>query len=154
MADIVEKRGWLAMAFFVATFWFALVIGVSFLATTAKFLAPSLTLPVALDVGLHTFRVLNKVEWVLAALLLLVVLGGARCKLAILAAAVAALCVVVETAWLFPILDQRTAMVIAGNQPPKANYHQIFIYLQGLKLVALLAAVFVAALPLVRAPKT
>ena len=51
MADIVEKRGWLAMVFFVATFWFALVIGVSFLATTAKFLAPSLTLPVALDVG-------------------------------------------------------------------------------------------------------
>lgn len=153
MADRVGNRGWLAAAFFTATFWFALVIGVSFLATTAKFLAPSLTLPVALDVGMHTFRVLNKVEWVLSALLLLIVLAGMRSKLAALAAAIAVLCVVAETFWLYPILDQRTAIIIAGGQPPKTIHHEIFVYLQGLKLVLLLVIVFVAALPLVRAQK-
>jgi hypothetical protein len=153
MADRVEKCGWLAVAFFTATFWFALVIGVSFLATTAKFLAPSLTLPVALDVGMHTFRVLNKVEWVLAALLLLIVLGGTRSKFAVLAAAIAVLCVVAETFWLYPILDQRTAMIIAGSQPPKTIHHGVFVYLQGLKLVLLLVVIFAAAMPLVRKPK-
>ncbi len=153
MADKVEKCGWLAVAFFTATFWFALVIGVSFLATTAKFLAPSLTLPVALDVGMHTFRVLNKVEWVLAALLLLIVLGGTRSKFAVLAAAIAVLCVVAETFWLYPILDQRTAMIIAGSQPPKTIHHGVFVYLQGLKLVLLLVVIFAAAMPLVRKPK-
>jgi hypothetical protein len=154
MGDRVEKRGWLAAVFFTATFWFALVIGVSFLATTAKFLAPSLTLPVALDVGMHTFQVLNKVEWVLAALLLLVVLGGMRCKFAIAAAIVAALCVIAETFWLYPILEQRTAIIVAGGQPPRTIHHEIFVYLQGLKLAVLLVVVFAAALPLVRAPKT
>jgi hypothetical protein len=153
MADRVEKCGWLAVAFFTATFWFALVIGVSFLATTAKFLAPSLTLPVALDVGMHTFRVLNNVEWVLAALLLLIVLGGTRSKFAVLAAAIAVLCVVAETFWLYPILDQRTAMIIAGSQPPKTIHHGVFVYLQGLKLVLLLVVIFAAAMPLVRKPK-
>lgn len=153
MADRIEKCGWLAVAFFTATFWFALVIGVSFLATTAKFLAPSLTLPVALDVGMHTFRVLNKVEWVLAALLLLIVLGGTRSKFAVLAAAIAVLCVVAETFWLYPILDQRTAMIIAGSQPPKTIHHGVFVYLQGLKLVLLLVVIFAAAMPLVRKPK-
>lgn len=151
MADRLEKRGWLAAAFFAATFWFALVIGVSFLATSAKFLAPSLTLPVALDVGRYTFSVLNKVEWVLAAALLLVVFAGVRGKLALIAAIVAAACVVAETSWLLPILDQRTDIIIAGGQPPKASYHLIFIYLQALKLAALLAVVFTAALRLVRA---
>jgi hypothetical protein len=154
MADRIEKRGWLAAAFFAATFWFALVIGVSFLATAAKFLAPSLTLPVALDVGMHTFRVLNKVEWVLAALLLLIVLGGTRSKLAFLAAAIAVLCVVAETFWLYPILEQRSAVIIAGGQPPKTIHHALFIYLQGFKLVLLLAVIFAAALALVRAPQT
>jgi hypothetical protein len=157
MADRVGTRGWLAVAFFIATFWFALVIGVSFLATTAKFLAPSLTLPVALDVGMHTFRVLNKVEWVLAALLLAVVLmtgvGGMRGKFAALAAAILALCVIVETGWLYPILDQRTAMIIAGVQPPKTIHHEVFVYLQGFKLALLLVVIFATALPLVRAPK-
>ena len=47
-------------------------------------------------------------------------------------------------------LDQRTDIIIAGGQPPKASYHQIFIYLQALKLAALLAVIFAAAFRLVR----
>ena len=42
--------------------WAGLAIGVAFLATPAKFLALSLSLSVALDVGRHTFRVYNGVE--------------------------------------------------------------------------------------------
>src|SRR5690606_9509596 len=47
--------------------WIGALLGVSFLATPVKFLAPSLTLPVALDVGRQTFHWLNRVEIVLAA---------------------------------------------------------------------------------------
>jgi hypothetical protein len=50
----------------------------------AKFLAPSLSLPVALDVGRQTFYVFNKVEWVLVAVLLLMLLNGGSIWLRIL----------------------------------------------------------------------
>lgn len=51
--------------------WAGLSIGVAFLATAAKFLAPSLSLPVALDVGRQTFRVYNRAELVLLAALII-----------------------------------------------------------------------------------
>src|SRR5665648_1182454 len=58
----------------IAAVWIGMLVGVSFLATPAKFLAPSLTLPVALDVGRHTFSVFNRVEWAFSVVLLLFVL--------------------------------------------------------------------------------
>jgi hypothetical protein len=42
--------------------WAGVVIGVSFLAAPAKFAAPSLSLPVAMDVGRQEFGTLNLVE--------------------------------------------------------------------------------------------
>src|SRR5690606_31087651 len=50
--------------------WLGLLLGVSFLATPVKFLAPSLTLPVALDVGRYTFTWLSRVEVVLGVAIL------------------------------------------------------------------------------------
>ncbi len=40
--------------------WAGVALGVAFVATPAKFLAPSLSLPVALDVGRHTFAVYDR----------------------------------------------------------------------------------------------
>ena len=53
--------------------WAGLSVGVAFLATPAKFLAPSLSLPVALEIGQQTFRVYSGAEFAL--LVLLMVLG-------------------------------------------------------------------------------
>jgi hypothetical protein len=43
--------------------WAGLLLGVSFVATPAKFLAPSLPMTQALDVGRWTFHVLAWTEW-------------------------------------------------------------------------------------------
>ena len=43
--------------------WAGLLFGVSFVATPAKFLAPSLPMAQALDVGRWTFHVLALIEW-------------------------------------------------------------------------------------------
>ena len=51
-----NNDGWTISALIVATLWLGLLLGVAFLATPAKFLAPGL-LPVALDVG-RTFAVI------------------------------------------------------------------------------------------------
>jgi hypothetical protein len=56
-----ERRGFYALSA-LALVWAGTLFGVSFLATPVKFLAPSLTLPVALDVGRQTFGVFSLVE--------------------------------------------------------------------------------------------
>lgn len=90
-----------------ALVWMGIVIGVSFLATPVKFTADSLTRPVALDVGRATFHALAYLEWVLAALLAVLIWRTATHqqsigRRALTAAAVVVVAVVVQSAWLNP----------------------------------------------------
>ena len=57
----------------VPVLWLGLLIGVSFIATPAKFVAASLTLPVAVDVGRVTFAFFNEIEWGMFALLVIAI---------------------------------------------------------------------------------
>lgn len=66
MASADRKPGSLLAILMLASAWAGFLAGVSFLATPVKFLAPSLTLPVALDVGRQTFFAFNRSEIVLA----------------------------------------------------------------------------------------
>lgn len=121
-------------------FWAGLAAGVGFLATPAKFLAPSLTLPAALDVGRHTFRVYNTTEIVLLVFALLV--GGVATSKArwYLALAVPALALALESLWLLPALDRRVVAVLSGLPPPPdpSDLHAVYIGVEGVKLAALL----------------
>ena len=118
--------------------WGGILIGVSFVATPAKFLAPSLTLPVALDVGRHTFAVSNPIEWGAAGALFLSGLASRTswqnwtawlCAIGILG---------LETFWLLPILDARVSLIIAGEQPPPTSHHAVYIACEVCKFLALL----------------
>jgi hypothetical protein len=131
-------------------FWIGLLVGVSFLATPAKFLAPSLTLPVALDVGRHTFAIFNRVEWMLAATLLILVFANPRDVTVAAGAGVAALIVVVEAVWLLPALDRRVGLIITGQQAPASNLHDIYIAIEVAKLLLLGVVAFVTARRLAR----
>jgi hypothetical protein len=137
MANRSETRALTASGFAVVIFWIGILVGVSFLATPAKFLAPSLSLPIALDVGRHTFAVFNKIEWLLAAtLLLLLVLRPAHAAVAT-GATIAVLIVLVEALWLLHVLDQRVSLIISGQQPPASNLHNIYIAIEVAKLLSL-----------------
>jgi hypothetical protein len=120
--------------------WAGLAIGVAFLATPAKFLAPSLSLPVALDVGRQTFRVYNGVELVLLGALL--VLGGwsnlrRRWYLGLV---VPGAIVISQALWLIPALDLRVAAIQAGQSPlPASNLHVVYIAAEAIKVLWLLA---------------
>lgn len=126
---------------FVATLWLGLLIGVSFLATPVKFLAPSLTLPTALEVGRATFALLVRVEWGLTALLFLAVAwagraGGQRglwlCFILI------GLTLAAESLWLLPILDERVSRIVAGEAPDPSWHHRLYVALEAAKVVILL----------------
>jgi hypothetical protein len=125
--------------------WAGLLCGVSFVATPAKFLAPSLPLAQALDVGRWTFHVLAQIEWGLVTLGGLLVAGawradmqGGRVVIALLVLIVIIL--VVETFWLRPLLDERLLKIVAGQSVAPSQQHTLYIALEAAKLAQLLTA--------------
>lgn len=134
-----RKRHAYAAAAFIALFWLGMLVGVSFLATPVKFEAPSLDLPVALDVGRVTFALFSRIEWIPAVLLLAVValprlgvwmIAGAAAAVALLAA---------EFFWLLPVLDQRVEAIIAGELLPASSHHFLYASAEVMKAFLLLA---------------
>ena len=127
--------------------WAGLSVGVAFLATPAKFLAPSLTLPVALDVGRHTFSVYNQAE---LAMLFVLVLLGVRSRLwrrRYLALSAPGVIVVAQATWLTPALDARVAAILSGQTPPASSLHALYIGAELAKVLWLLAFGFADLLP-------
>src|SRR5690606_28813635 len=97
----------------VSLVWLGALLGVSFLATPVKFLAPTLTMPVALDVGRQTFHWFNRIEIVLAVAALVVAVAYDRPRLldraaarpyATVLAVVLAVGVGLQALWLLPLL--------------------------------------------------
>jgi hypothetical protein len=117
--------------------WLGMLLGVSFLATPVKFLAPSLSLPVALEVGRYTFAVFSWVEVAAAVAVLAsawsVRLGARVLVVAILLAAIVAFQVI----WLLPLLDARVELIIQGAMPEPAGYHNLYVVLDLIKAALL-----------------
>lgn len=129
-------------ALLVPTIWASLLIGVAFIATPAKFQAPSLSLAVAMDVGRVTFALFNPVEWLMLALFVpVIVLAGADRMRALIVGALAII-LIVQTGVLMPVLDARLGVIIAGGSPPPSSVHLIYIGLDVLKLLVLGAMVW------------
>lgn len=126
--------------------WAGLSIGVAFLATPAKFLAPSLTLPVALDVGQHTFRVYNGAELMLLGVVLVMGIWSRSRKRWYLAALLPTVVVLLQTLWLIPALDLRVMAIHAGQSPlPPSNLHTAYVGAEVVKVLWLLCQGFALA---------
>jgi len=139
----------------VSLVWLGALLGVSFLATPVKFLAPTLTMPVALDVGRQTFHWFNRIEIALAVAALVVAVAYDRPRLldnvgtavrpyATLLAAVLAVAVGLQALWLLPLLDARVETIIQGGTPPPSSLHDVYVVLEAVKLGALVGAAWLA----------
>jgi hypothetical protein len=135
-----------------ASAWAGFLVGVSFLATPVKFLAPSLTLPVALDVGRQTFLVFNRSEVVLAVVMLLLLLWGLRTRAAISLGAVLALLILTQTFWMLPVLDARVETILQGDAPAPSSLHTFYVIFECVKLALLLAIASITARTILRSP--
>ena len=124
--------------------WFGMTAGISLLATPVRFATPSLSRPVALDVGRTVFTALNRAELFALIVLLIVVRATGRAAQWWVIAAVLALIVVAQNAWLLPQLAERTDMVLAGIEPPASYVHGTYSSLELVKLGILLIAGFMA----------
>lgn len=120
-------------------FWAGLSVGVAFLATPAKFLAPSLSLEVALDVGRQTFAIYNRAELGLAAALAVLAVLSRRPGRWAVALSVPVLTVAAQALWLIPVLDARVSAILAGDRPPASSLHVLYIAGEAVKVLWLLA---------------
>lgn len=106
--------------------WAGMILGISFLESWAKFRAPSLTKVVGLDIGRTVFRVFHNVQniliFIIIGLSLFVQISIANwlllCGLAVI--------YLMQLFWLFPQLNYRANLIIAGGNPPSSPIHSIY----------------------------
>ena len=144
MAPRATGRFSVAVAAFVATGWLGMLVGVSFLATSVKFQAPSLDLAVALEVGRVTFAAFSKVEWALSVFLAAAVLLPRTLRAEKILAAAAVLIVAVQSLWLLPVLDARIDAAIVGQPMPPSIHHMLYAAMEAVKAAALAAVALLA----------
>jgi hypothetical protein len=123
-------------------FWAGLLVGVCFIATPAKFLAPSLARPVALDVGRATFAVWNDVEWVVLAMMVPPLLFGPADRFTAVSTLVLGALLFIQSMILLPTLNARVTVIQSGRRPAISQDHRTYIAIDGLKLFILAAIVW------------
>lgn len=124
----------------VATFiWIGMVLAISFMEAWLKFRAPGITLALGLGIGRLVFNVLNKVEWVLAIIILLQLLFSKQhwAKTEYFAFYLPVGILLLQTFWLLPALDARAALHISGPAPPPSNHHIYFVAMELTKTICL-----------------
>ncbi|MGE3953507.1 MAG: hypothetical protein AB7F88_19660 [Pyrinomonadaceae bacterium] len=120
--------------------WFGMVLAISFMEAPLKFQAPGIDLPLGLGIGRLVFFALNKMEIICAVLLFVAFLWRRPNPLTqTVLLGLVLLILGVETLWLLPVLDARAEQVISGSAPPFSAMHFVYIVLDGLKVMALLA---------------
>jgi hypothetical protein len=151
-----RERNQAVLLSMLALVWFGVLAGVSFLATPIKFVAPSLSLAVALDVGRQTFAALNLLELILAFVLLVITIlqyrgvrslspttgqsahqSVRRSRAPVIISLSLLVLVLSQTLWLLPVLDARVEMILQGNPPPASSLHLVYIGVDVIKLCLL-----------------
>lgn len=119
--------------------WIGFVCAISFMEAWLKFQAPGITLALGLGIGRLVFEALNKVEWVLAlAILINLIFIKRKVDRKLVLTIIPILILLVQTAWLLPMLDIRVQQVIDQEVLVSSNIHFYYVGLEFIKVVALL----------------
>lgn len=126
-----------------ATFiWIGFVCAISFMEAWLKFTAPGITIPLGLGIGRVVFHALNKVEWVLCAIIIgnYIYTLPKRFSCTMVFFSIALTVLVIETFYALPTLDARATLYIKGIFVPPSNLHFYYIVMEFIKVLALLMA--------------
>lgn len=129
----------------IAFTWAGLILGSSFVETPLKFRAPGITEVLAVGIGRLVFTVLNRIELVLAVLLLSTMFLSKRSRPEFLLPGMILMLLFTQTFWLLPLLDARAQLLLAGNPTPPSFHHLLFIGIEAAKVITLLVLGTVAA---------
>lgn len=119
--------------------WIGFVCAISFMEAWLKFSAPGVTIPIGLGIGRLVFSALNKVEWLLA-ILIIANLFLSKSKLFSWQNSlyfIPIILLLIQTFWLLPALDARAELYIQGQIPPASTLHYYFVGVEIIKVVCL-----------------
>ncbi len=120
--------------------WFGCVGAISFMEAPLKFTAPNITIPLGLGIGRIIFQTLNKIEIILAALMIISLIKfRPKTKFPLYAFGLIFILLLLETFWLLPVLDARATEVINGTAAPFSNAHHFYIAFDAIKFLTLFA---------------
>ncbi|MGN6670289.1 MAG: DUF4149 domain-containing protein, partial [Candidatus Nucleicultricaceae bacterium] len=111
---------------FLVILWAGLLLGVSFVATPVKFMAKNLSMPVAIEVGMVTFHLFNKIEWVLCISILLLTFWTRVSWWPLVCVGIVFVLLSFETFYLIPALDVRARHIIAGGMAEPSVLHWFY----------------------------
>lgn len=120
--------------------WIGFIGAISFMEAWLKFRAPGITLPLGLGIGRIVFNALNKVEWVLAFIIILNLIFGKYQIIALknLAYFIPVIIIALQSFWLLPNLDIRAELYITGQNVPESNLHLVYVILELVKVICLI----------------
>lgn len=120
--------------------WVGIVCGISFIESWLKFQAPGITVNLGLGIGRLVFSMLNKVEIVLAIVVIIAWWQkGSRWKKdsGFIALGISVVVLLVQTLILLPIMDARAELRIAGQSLPPSNMHIYYVGGEVIKITGL-----------------
>lgn len=130
--------------------WIGLLVALSFIETPLKFLAPDITVPLALGIGRLVLTAANIAGAVL--LVAITVLSLMRPRVprnALIVLAAIWVTFIVQVAVIRPPLAARTDVVVAGGDPGESSLHILYVIAD-----VIILALLVAYLPLARVATT
>lgn len=119
--------------------WLGFVCAISFMEAWLKFEADGVTLPIGLSIGKVVFTWLNRVEWMFALIIFFNFfisnhnLNYLKALFIIILVGLA-----LQSVWIFPILEKRADLIIAGQSVQSSFYHLFYIIIEFIKAVSLL----------------
>jgi hypothetical protein len=147
MGEAVKGDEMNAVVGAVAGVWLGMVLAISFLEAPLKFRAPGVTLAVGLGIGRIVFSALNRVEEVLAVVIVLGAASGPHPAGLIMGGALAVGALAAQLVLVRPFLVRRSKRVLNGEQGPRSRAHHAYVALEVVKVLALISAIWVALRP-------
>ena len=142
----ISRRALLAAAgrVLVPALWLGLLIGISFIETPLKFLAPGMTLGLGLEIGQLVFTAMNIVE-----VLFFLVLAASCIRRGLDKAFLGVVwglgfVLLAKVALIRPYLSKRTDSVLAGVETGGSSWHYFYIAADGLLTLLLISALVMA----------
>jgi len=119
--------------------WIGFVCAISFMEAWVKFQAPGITTELGLSIGQLVFRTLNWVEVVCALLIIVLNLSLKENRKAIINKSIFVPIVILffQTIWLLPALNERSNLIIAGDNVPDSRLHLYYVLLELIKVIFL-----------------
>lgn len=121
--------------------WIGFVSAISFMEAWLKFTAPGVTLTTGLAIGQVVFTALNKVELILAVILVIAVISTIQEGTILLknwALVVALVILLSQTLYILPSLSKRIDVYLSGGSLERSQLHFTYIGLEVMKVLTLI----------------